>query len=630
VSLALLVVAVPAAVGTLMVVVGPRVERAAPALAAATTAVILGALLGAGQVPETSVPFLLGAPWRLAIDGLSLALAVTVCVVTLCVLGAVPSQVDQRRARLCGFLLLFLSAVLLTLTARDLLSLLVGWELMGAASYVLIAHDLGDRQSVRSATTALLTTRALDLGLYAAAGAALAGAGSLALDELPALSGWPLHLAAFGVLAAALGKAAQLPVSFWLSRAMDGPSPVSALLHSAAMVAMGGYLLLRAAPLLAASGWADDAAAWTGAVTAVALGVVAVAQTDLKQLLAASTASQLGFVVLAAGVGGTTAGAAHLVAHAAVKSLLFLVAGLWLHVLASKELSALQAAAVRAPVVGVLAAVGLLSLGGLPPLALWGSKDAVLAVAHEQSLALYAVGLVAAAVSAAYAGRALAVVLAPLRGGEPVHVPWTTWASLVPLAAGAALLALLSVGLTGSAFTELVGAPAPPVEVSGLVVSGVLAAAVLLLMWWYGDAVAAALPSAAHQWLHLEAAVGALAVRPVLSLSRALASFDDRVVDRAVLASVPVARRLAGALAVADDRLVDGAVEGSTVATVRVAGASGRLDLDGVDGAVTAVATAVRRLGAQARRPQTGQVHQYYGQAAALLVAATVLLLVVR
>ena len=629
-NLAVFVVVLPAAVGALIALVSPRVERAAPAFAAATTAVVLGALLGAGQVPETSVPFLLGAPWRFAIDGLSLALAVTVCVVTLCVLGAVPSQVEQRRARLCGFLLLFLSAVLLTLTARDLLSLLVGWELMGAASYVLIAHDLADRRSVRSATTALLTTRALDLGLYAAAGAALAGAGSLAFDGLPALSGWPLHLAALGVLAAALGKAAQLPVSFWLSRAMDGPSPVSALLHSAAMVAMGGYLLLRAAPLLAASGWADDAAAWTGAITAVALGVVAVAQTDLKQLLAASTASQLGFVVLAAGVGGTTAGGAHLVAHAAVKSLLFLVAGLWLHVLASKELSALQAAAVRAPVVGVLAAVGLLSLGGLPPLALWGSKDAVLSVAHEQSLALYAVGLVAAAVSAAYAGRALAVVLAPLRGREPVHVPWTTWAPLVPLAVGAALLALLSVGLTGSAFTELVGTPAPPVEVSGLIVSGVLAAAVLLLMWWYGDAVAAALPSAARQWLHLEHAVGALAVRPVLSLSRGLAAFDDRVVDRAVMASVPVARRLAGALARADDRLVDRAVEGSAAATVRVAGASGRLDLDGVDGAVTAISTAVRRLGAQARRPQTGQIHQYYGQAAALLVAATVLLLVVR
>jgi NADH-quinone oxidoreductase subunit L len=629
-SPALLVVAVPAAVGALVVLLGPRLERAAPALAAATTAAVLGVLLGAGQTPQTTVPFLLNAPWRLAVDGLSLALGVTVCVVTLCVLGAVPAQVDRRRGRLCGFLLLFLSAVLLTLTTRDLLSLLVGWELMGAASYALIAHDVADRRSVGSATSALLTTRTLDLGLYAAAGAALAGAGALAFDGLPALTGWPLHLAALGVLAAALGKAAQLPVSFWLSRAMDGPSPVSALLHSAAMVAMGGYLLVRLAPLLAASGWADDAAAWTGALTAVALGLVALAQQDLKQLLAASTASQLGLVVLAAGVGGTAAGGVHLVAHASVKSLLFLVAGLWLHALGTKDLEGLRAAAVRAPAVGVLAAVGLLSLGGMPPMALWGSKDAVLTAALEHSPLLYAVGLVAAALSAAYAGKALVVVLAEPAGRRPLHLPWTSWAALVPLAAGAALLSLLALGVTGERFERLLGTPLPPLEPVGLVASGVLAIAVVLLMWWRGQAVAGAMPAAARQWLHLEPAAHALAVRPVLALSQALAAFDDRVLDRAVLAAAPSARRLASGLARADDRLLDGAVEGAASATRRTAGLSGRFDVDGVDGLVTTVAAVVRRLGARARHLQTGQLHEYYGQAAVLLVAATVLLVVVR
>jgi NADH-quinone oxidoreductase subunit L len=626
----LLVVAVPAVVGAVVVLLGPRLERAAPALAAATTAVVLGVLLGLGQVPETTVPFLLDAPWRLAVDGLSLALGVTVCVVTLCVLSAVPSQVEHRRARLCGFLLLFLSAVLLTLTARDLLSLLVGWELMGAASYALIAHDVTDRRSVGSATTALLTTRALDLGLYAAAGAALAGAGTLAFDGLTGLSGWPLHLAALGVLAAALGKAAQLPVSFWLSRAMDGPSPVSALLHSAAMVAMGGYLLVRLAPLLAASGWADDAAAWTGGLTAVALGVVALAQQDLKQLLAASTASQLGFVVLAAGVGGTAAGGVHLVAHASVKSLLFLVAGLWLHALGTKDLHGLRGAAVRAPAVGALAAVGLLSLAGIPPLALWGSKDAVLAAALEHSPLLYAVGLLAAALSAAYAGKALVVVLAEPVGRRPLPLPWTSWFALVPLAAGAALLSLLALGATGERFESLLGTPLPPLEPAGLAISGVVAMAVVLLMWWRGPAVAGAMPAAARQWLHLEPAARALAVRPVLALSQALAVFDDRVLDRAVMAAAPSARQLASGLARADDELLDGAVENTASATRRTARVSGRFDVDGVDGLVTAVASAARRLGAQARRPQTGQLHQYYGQAAALLVAATVLLLVVR
>jgi len=626
----LLLAALPALGGAGLVLAGPRADRVASALSASVALAALVAVLGLGQQSEQTVPFLRGLPWRLAVDGLSLALAVTVCVVTICVLLSVPAQVQARRGRLCGYLLLFLSAVLLTLTARDLLALLVGWELMGAASYALIAHDLRDRRAVGSATTALLTTRALDVGLYAAAGTALAGAGSLALDELPEMTGWPLQLAALGVLAAALGKAAQLPVSFWLSRAMDGPSPVSALLHSAAMVAMGGYLLVRTAPLLAASGWADDAAAWIGVITAVALGVVALVQTDLKQLLAASTASQLGFVVLAAGVGGTAAGGAHLVAHAAVKSLLFLAAGLWLHALGTKQLDGLRGAAVRAPVVGVLAVVGLLSLGGLPPLALWGSKDAVLAAALERSPALYVAGLLATVLSAAYAGRALAVVLSSPGSRRRVRLPWTAWGPLVPLAAGAALLSLLALGVTGARFEQLLGADLPPVEPVGLAVSGALAVTVLALMWVRGEAVAAALPPAARDWWHLEAGAHAVAVRPVLALSRVLASFDDRVLDRAVMAAAPSARRLAARLARTDDRVLDGAVEGSASAAVRVAAASGRFDLGGIDAGVTAVAGAARRLGAQARRPQTGQLHHYYGQAAALLAAATVLLLIGR
>ncbi len=618
----------PALAGLVLVLAGPRLDRSAPALSSTVVLAALAGVVGLGREDEQQVPFLRGLPWRLAIDGLSLALAVTVCIVTLCVLLSIPSQVEHRRGRLAGFLLLFLSSVLLTLLARDLLALLVGWELMGAASYVLIAHDLHDRRAVRSATTALLTTRSLDVGLYAAAGAALAGAGTLALDELPGVTGWPLHLAALGVLAASLGKAAQLPVSFWLSRAMDGPSPVSALLHSAAMVAMGGYLLVRTAPLLAASGWADDAAAWTGVVTAIVLGVVALAQTDLKQLLAASTASQLGFVVLAAGVGGTAAGGAHLVAHAAVKSLLFLSAGLWLHGLGTKQLDGLRGAAVRAPAVGVLAVVGLLSLGGLPPLALWGTKDAVLAAAHERGVALYAAGLLAAALSAAYAGRALAVVLAvPDEGDDDVRLAGRTWGPLVPLGVGAAGLGLLAIGGTGERFARFLGADPAAVEPLGLAVSGAIAVAVLAGMWRYGDTVAGALPESARAWWHLEAGALALGVRPVLALSRAAARFDDRILDRAVLATAPAVRRLATGLGRADDRVLDRAVEGSAAATARTAAAAGRFDLGGVDGAVTSVATTARRLGGQARRLQTGQLHQYYGQAAALLVAATLLLL---
>ncbi|WP_369131545.1 proton-conducting transporter transmembrane domain-containing protein, partial [Modestobacter roseus] len=186
--------------------------------------------------------------------------------------------------------------------------------------------------------------------------------------------------------------------------------------HSAAMVAMGGYLLLRMEPLLAATDWAGPTAAWVGALTALLLGAVAIAQRDLKQLLAASTAAQLGFVVLGAGVGSVAGGTAHLVAHAATKALLFLVAGAWLTALGTKQLTALRGAARRWPLVGVCAAVGALALAGVVPLSLWATKDEVLAGAREESLPLYLVGLAAAALSAGYAGKVLWLVWRPVPG----------------------------------------------------------------------------------------------------------------------------------------------------------------------------------------------------------------------
>jgi NADH-quinone oxidoreductase subunit L len=623
-------VAVPAAAGAVLVLLGRQADRWGPATGVATSGAALALAVAAGRSASVSAPFLLGEPFALRLDGLSLALAVTVCAVTAAVLAAAPAQVADRRGRLSGWLLLFLAAVLLTLAAETLLPLLVGWELMGAASYVLIAHDLRDRRAAGSATTALLTTRALDLGLYAAAGAALAGGASLGLDGLPALQGPWLHLAALGVLTASLGKAAQLPVSFWLSRAMDGPSPVSALLHSAAMVAMGGYLLLRTAPLLTASGWADDAAAWVGATTAVVLGVVAIAQHDLKQLLAASTASQLGFVVLAAGLAEPGAGAAHLVGHAAVKSLLFLAAGLWLHDLGTRELSRLRGALCRAPAVGAVAVVGLLSLAGLPPLALWGTKDLVLDAAREHSPPLYAAAVLAAALSAAYAGRVLALVLRPTDDARPSGQPSRGWLPLVPLAVGAAILAAIAVGPGARAFGELVAGEPLSASVGGLLLSAALAVGYVAFTWRYGERLAVSMPRWAADWLHLHSAVDLAVVRPVLVLSRALAAFDDHVLDRAVMGSAGVVRTVASSLSRADDRLLDGAVEAASSATSRLAALSARADVRGVDGAVTAVATATQRLGSAARRPQTGQLHQYYGQAAAVLVAATVLLLVMR
>ena len=310
-----LLVLLPALVGGGLAL--SHLERAAAAISVATAAATAAlSVLVAVSGPRVSMPFMAGSDFALGVDALSALMAPTVAVVTLLVLVFSAGEITESRARFHGLMLLFASGALLTATAETLPALLFAWEVMGATSYALIGFWWRENRRVSAGLTAFVTTRTADLGLYLAAGAALAGGAGLALADLPASSdGWR-HVVAAGVLVAALGKAAQLPFSFWLSGAMEGPSPVSALLHSAAMVAMGGYLLLRTEPLLAATVWAAAAAAWVGALTALLLGAVAVAQHDLKQLLAASTAAQLGFVVLAAGVGGVTAGATQLVAVA--------------------------------------------------------------------------------------------------------------------------------------------------------------------------------------------------------------------------------------------------------------------------------------------------------------------------
>ncbi|MDN5791063.1 MAG: NADH-quinone oxidoreductase subunit L, partial [Micrococcales bacterium] len=417
---------------------------------------------------------------------------------------------------------------------------------------------------------------------------------------------------AAGVLAAALGKAAQLPFSFWLSRAMEGPSPVSALLHSAAMVAMGGFLLLRAEPLLSSTEWAPGVTAWAGVLTALALGAVAIAQTDLKQLLAASTASQLGFVVLAAGVGSVAGGTAQLVAHAATKALLFLAAGAWLTALGTKHLDGLLGVARRWPVVGWCATIGAVSLAGLAPLSLWASKDAVLAAALEQSAWLYAAGLAAVGLSAAYAARILVVLWrapSPARRraaqshldeegpGTREVTPWQR-VPLVPLAAGAAVLGLLALQPLAGAVADTVGGSPVAVSPRELAGSALLAVVVVLAVVRWGTPRLAW----AAGWLGLERAAHRLVVDPTLALARGL----DRL-----------------------DRRLDGVVTGAATATIGLAGIAERSDR-GVDTAVHRFAGWVRRLGRFARRPQTGQVHHYYLEAGALIAAGLLLLLTVR
>ena len=602
-----LLVCVPAACGAALLLARSGDRFAAGISVAASAVVVALSIVVAMAHPAVSVAFVAGGQFGLSVDPLSAVVVPGVAAVTLLVLVFAVADIREATGRFHGLMLLFASAALLTATAATLPALLLAWEVMGAASYALIGFWWRDDFRMLAGLTAFVTTRSADLGLYLAAGAAVAGGAGLALADLPHATTLWRNVIAGGVFIAALGKAAQLPFSFWLSRAMEGPSPVSALLHSAAMVAMGGYLLLRIQPLLAATGWTAELAAWTGAVTAVLLGAVAVAQHDLKQLLAASTAAQLGFVVMAAGVGTVSGGAAQLVAHAFTKAGLFLAAGAWLSLLGTKRLDTLRGVARRWPLVGWCATIAAVALAGVAPLSLWATKDAVLAVALDHSIALYAVGLVAAALSAAYAAKILVAVWgAPAPQGDPGSPKpkaLNAFAQLpiLVLAAGAAVSGILALPPIAPTLSRVLdhGSPAHPM-VPELAASALLALLVVFAVMRWGVPE----PRWAADWLGLQRAADAVVARPTMRLAQTLARFDDDVLDRAVNRIAAGSLRTGQWAARTDDRRVDAAVE--------------------------SLATRTRQLGALARRPQTGQLHQYYLFAVVGVVLGVVLLVAVR
>lgn len=600
---------VPASVGVLLLVMGRSGNRVARPVAVGVAIVVVAlAAITAATRPALSLPFIgivEGGDFALAVDGLSAVLVITVALVAaaVTVFAVVDIAPDASSARFLGLLLLFVAAMLTTVTATTVPTLLVAWELMGATSYALIGFFWQVPGKMAAGTKAFVTTRAGDVGLYVAAGAALAGAGTLVLDDLATAEGAWRDVAAAGILLAALGKSAQLPFSAWLSAAMEGPSPVSALLHSATMVAAGGYLLIRMQPLLEATGWAATTAAWVGVLTALILGAVATAQRDLKQLLAASTGAQIGFVVLAAGVGATAGGTAQLVAHAAVKAALFIAAGAWLSALGTKQLAGLRGAARRYPGIGASATVAAVALAGVPPLSLWASKDEILA--GVDSGALRVVALAAAALAAVYAGKILVVMLAPVAAADsaaPRTIPSAAAAVAWLLAGAGVVLGALALEPVAGALKRVLGVEgeAAP-QLSDFVTSAVIAVLVLLATVVARDRLGGLERTPLAGWVGLRSI---LSPRPWLALGRAVAAIDERVIDRSVWALAAAVRRGAALVGRDDYRLVDGAVRG--------------------------VANLFGRAGSALRRPQTGLVHQYYLQAVIGLGALLLLLTLVR
>ena len=641
-----------------------RPHAVVAAAVGAAVATLAAAMVAAWAEPDLAWRWSDTLELSVAVDGFARVMVVLIPVVAGPVLAYAAATVEEGRTRLLALMLGFVAAMELLVVASDLLTLLLAWELIGAFSWALIGHGWRERSNGAAATQAFITTRIGDLGLYVAAGMTFAATGGLGYDDLAAVDGARQDALAAGLLLAVAAKSAQLPFSPWLFSAMAGPTPVSALLHSATLVSAGAYLLIRVAPALEPVGWFLPAVASLGMATALAGGVSAVLQSQAKRVLAASTSAQYGLMFVAVGAGSTAAAGAQLVTHAAFKSLLFLGAGVAIHAAGSGDLGRMGLGRMLPRIAG-LSLVGVAALAAIPPLGgAWSKKEIGAAAAHSSMWLLIGV-LVAGALTVAYAFRyqLLAFGRSPDDDdiGRRVAAQPTTaerW-SLGVLAAITVALSVLWLPSSGRVLEratggELYEAPLWELAVT-LAVTGAVAAGVF---WaWRAHRLNPSAPEGhmgvVADWFGLARLSRMAVVDPTLALSRGLARFDDRIVDAGVRGAERLTRTLsriawgraewsldafvrglAGAVGLgargtraADERSVDGAVRALAALTLKGADVSGVADDRVVDGAVEGSAWLVGVGGHASRKLQTGQAHHYYAiVAVGFVVAAAVLL----
>ncbi|MCL5942301.1 MAG: NADH-quinone oxidoreductase subunit L [Actinobacteria bacterium] len=403
-------------------------RRAAGWLSAGGTLVALVAALAvffavrSGDDPALrAVWFRAGAlevPFSLQADGLQTVMVVVVAAVSFLVHLYSVGYMHGDRDAVVYFaeLSLFSGAMLLLVLAANFFLLYVAWELVGASSYLLISYYFERPAAAAAGKKAFLTTRIGDLGLLVGIFAIVRQTGSLDYGAVFAeaqgggLGGaWATAIPLL-LFAGAAGKSAQFPLHVWLPDAMEGPTPVSALIHAATMVAAGVYLVARTFAIFAASPAALDVVAGIGAFTALMAATIAATQRDIKKVLAYSTISQLGFMVAALGAGAPAAAVFHLFTHAWFKATLFLGAGSVIHATGRQVVEELGGLARRMPLTAGSFVVGALALAGVPPFAGFWSKEEILGVVAASHPALLLMLLAASFLTAFYVFRLVFLV----------------------------------------------------------------------------------------------------------------------------------------------------------------------------------------------------------------------------
>ncbi|MBF7054357.1 NADH-quinone oxidoreductase subunit L [Halomonas sp. KAO] len=547
-------------------------------------------------------------------------------------LGVDQRRVERQGRRLMALLVAFVGAMQLLVLAGDLLTLLIAWELVGLCSWALISHHWGRAEVAGEAAQAFLVTRFGDLGLYIAAAALFAGSGGFDYADLAALDGGLLSVAVAGILLAAAAKSAQVPFSSWLFAAMAGPVPVSALLHSATLVAAGIYLLARLQPALSAVDWFAPLVIGLGLTTALVGGVAGVFQNHAKKLLAASTSAQYGLMWVAVGAGFPMVALLHFVAHAFLKAGLFLSAGIAERQVGSYRLQEMRQGR-RLPGIALATGAMSLALAGMVPLGAAWSKERIAAAAGQEAIWLALLVALAGGVSALYATRFQLLAY----GWPPRHARSGLPQGPRPsLAEGGALVTLSGVTLLLSLvwwpeaqawLAEALpgrlpeGKPWELIVSLTLVVLGIAAGFVMARR----QPRSSAWQERAADWFGLPALIQAV-VRGSLILGRCLARFDDRIVDAGLRGTTRLAQWLARRLLSRfDDRVVDAGLHGTARLAQWLArrhAREGETLSEGVPGLMTRLS---EWGGYWARQAQSGQTHHYY---AGIAIGLTLFLII--
>jgi NADH-quinone oxidoreductase subunit L len=488
---------------------------------------------------------------------------------------------DPGRRRFFGYLNLFLASMLLLVLASSYLVLYVGWEMVGLSSFLLIGFWYAKPSAATAAKKAFVTNRVGDVGLGLAIMLMFASLGAMdfasVLGSADRLSTATATGIGFLLLLGACGKSAQVPLHVWLPDAMEGPTPASALIHAATMVTAGVYLVARSAPVfLAADPVALDAVAVVGIVTVLVGGIIACAQDDLKKVLAYSTISQIGYMMLGVGLGpaGFAIGIFHLLTHGFFKALMFLGAGSVMHGLHDETDMRRMGGLIRSmPWTAWTFLAGWLAIIGAPLTAGFFSKDQILEVAFEEGrYVLWALGLLGAGITAFYMSRLVFLTfLGPSRVDPDVHAHESPPVMTVPLA----VLAVAS--LVGGALLNLSARDGALVRWLEPVFGGeeeahhaaALSPLVLTLITLAVVAIGVAVAWARYLARPVERIAPVATGGPVLWARKKL--YFDSVYESVLMRP---GQYLARALVFVDGRGIDGAVNGMAAL---VGGSSGRL-----------------------------------------------------